>query len=334
MAHSGKDKPCHCKSGIPYEACCGKEESVTSAGWVPHVIEGGQKDNHHAFSIDQLNSVLNSVMRAENERLREEFCGLSSIDISSLLYHPFDSPDVVKFCTDIKDIPDSPFMELFLKLLNVCEGKGTKLTATGNLPRNFCRETALDYYSLDEIYDDKFIIRFINSETHFDELHTVNIISKMAGYTRKYRNRLLLTKKGQQVLKKGISGKDFLNIFRKYSFKFNWAYRDRGEDLHIVQTAFLFTLFILKKYGDIFRETAFYNGLFLKAFPMSLNEVPERDYSSPEEDVSSSYSMRSLERFAWFFGFADFNVSERKFFRKTCQIKKTSFLDNFIKFYK
>ncbi len=333
MAHSGKNKPCPCGSGLPYEACCGKEESVASAGWVPHVIEGGLKDDHHDLSIDQLNSVLNSVMRAENERLKEEFCGLSSTDMSSLLYHPFDSPDVVMFRTDIKKIPDSPFMKLFYRLLNACEGKGMKLTATGNLPRNFSRETARDYYSDDEL-DDKMLLRIISSELDFDELHTVNIISKMAGYTRKYRGRLLLTKKGHQVLKKGISGKDFLNIFRKYSFEFNWAYRDRCEDLRIVQTAFLFTLFILKKYGDIFRETAFYNGLFLKAFPMSLNEIPKRDYSSPEEDVSSSYSMRSLERFAWFFGFADFNFSERKFILKTYELKKTSFLDDFIKFCK
>jgi len=156
----------------------------------------------------------------------------------------------------------------------------------------------------------------------------------MAGYTRKYRSRLLLTKKGQQVLKKGISGQDFLIIFRKYTYDFNWAYRDRCEELRIVQTTFLFTLFILKKYGDIFRESAFYEKLFIKAFPMSLNEVPQRDYSSPVKDVSSCYLMRSLERFAWFFGFADFNISGRKFFREAHQIKKTSFLDEFIKFHK
>jgi len=331
MAHSGKNKPCPCGSGIPHEKCCGKNET---AGWTPRVIDGGLSAGGPPFSIDQLNAVLGRAMKEENERPKDEFCGLSSIDMSALFYHPFDSPGIVEFCTDIKEIPGAPFMELFLRLLNACEGKGVKLTATGNLLRNFCRETALDYYTLDEKYDEKFLVRFISSETDFDELNTVNIISKMAGYTRKYRGRLLLTNKGQQVLKKGISGKDFLNIFRKYTYDFNWAYRDGCEELRIVQTAFLFTLFILKKYGDIFREHAFYTGLFIKAFPMSLNEIPERPYLSPEEDVSRCYSMRSFERFAWFFGFADFNISGRKFFREAHQIKKTSFLDEFIKFHK
>jgi hypothetical protein len=331
MAQSGRNKPCTCGSGITHEKCCGKDET---AGWTPRVIDGGLNTDGPPLSIDQLNTVLGRAMKYENERPKDDFCGLSPIDMSVLLYHPFDSPGTVEFCTDIKEIPRFPFVELFLKLLNACEGKGMKLTATGNLLRNFCRETALDYYTLDEKFDEKFLVRFISSEPHFDELHTVNIISKMAGYTRKYRGRLLVTKKGQQVLKKGISGHDFLNIVRKYTYNFNWAYRDGYDELRIVQASFLFTLFILKKYGDIFREPVFYNGLFIKAFPMSLNEVPERDYSTPEEDVSSCYSMRSLERFAWFFGFADFNASEIKLFRGAYQIKKTSFLDEFIKFHK
>ncbi len=333
MAHSGKNKPCPCKSGIPYEACCGKEESIVSAGWVPRVIEGGQKDDHYAFSTDQLNSILNSVMRTENERLREEFCGLSSTDISSLLYHPFDSPDVVKFCTDIKKAPDSPFMKLFHQLLNACEGKGMKLTATGNLLRNFSRERARDYYSEDEL-DDKMLLRIISSELDFDELHTANIISKMAGYTRKYKGRLLLTKKGGRVLQKGLTGDDFHNVFKKYVHEFNWAYRDGYEDLRIIQTSFLFTLYILKKYGEIFRGPEFYEGLFIRAFPMSLDQIPERVYSSPEKEVSRCYSVRSLERFAWFFGLADFNIAGNKFFRGKYKLKKTSFLDKFIMFLK
>ncbi len=334
MAQSGKNKPCPCGSDKLFEECCGKQDTLVLPGWSPRVINGGLNNNQPPLSIDQLNTVLGRALKDENERPKDEFCGLSSIDMSALFYHPFDSPGTVEFFTDIKEIPLSPFMKLFLKLLNACEGKGVKLTATGNLLRDFCRETALDYYTLDETYDEKFFPRFISSETDFDELHTVNIISKMAGYTRKYRNRLLLTKKGQQVLKKGISGQDFLNIFMKYTYDFNWAYRYGCEELRIVQTAFLFTLFILKKYGDIFRKPAFYNELFIKAFPMSLNEVPERDYSSPEEDVSRCYSMKSLERFAWFFGFADFNVSEIKFFRETYELKKTVFLDEFIIFHR
>ncbi len=333
MAHSGKNIPCPCGSMIHYEKCCGKEGKNVSAGWTPRIIDGGMSDDPPPLSIDQLNSVLDRVMKEENRKSREEFCGLSPTDMSAFLYHPFDSPDVVKFCTDIKEVPDSPFTELFLKLLNVCDGKGMKLTVKGNLLRNFCRETARAYYTEKE-FDDASINRFISSEPDFEELHAVNVFSKMAGYTRKYRGKLLLTKKGSRVLEKGVTGDDFYSLFKKYTHEFNWAYRDGHEELRIVQTSFLFTLYILKKYGDIYREPAFYEGLFVKAFPMSLKEITESIYSSPERDVSRCYSLRSFVRFAWFLGFADFNYSGRKFFLKKYDLKKTAFLDDFIKFQK
>ncbi len=205
--------------------------------------------------------------------------------------------------------------------------------AKGNLPRNFCRDTAREYFSRDR-FDDKTLFRFITTELNFDELHTIHIISKLSGYTKKYRGRLRLTKKGGKILHSGITGDVFLHIFKKYTLAFNWAYRDYCEELRIIQTSFLFTLFLLKRFGDIYRPQSFYNEIFITAFPTALHEIPQRTYSSPEKDVGQAYSLRAIEGFAHFFGFARFNILEKRYFSRKYELKKTPFLNMFITFHK
>ena len=333
MAHTGINKPCPCGSFKPYGECCRNSETAFFPGGVLKVIDGGLDDSNPP-SIDQMNTILTQFVKEENETPRTEFCGLTSGDIYSLFYRPFDSPHIIEFKIDGVKIPESPFTELFYKLLKACEGKGMKLTATGNLPRIFCRETAVAYFTADEKYDDKFIARLISSEPDFDELHTVNIISKMAGFTRKYKGRLLLSKKGKQVLASGLTETDFLSIFRNYTYKFNWAYRDGCADIDFIQTSFLYPLYLLHKFGDNYRKPSFYEEKFMKAFPLALEEVPQYPYSSQEKDLRRCFSMRVLERFTIFFGLTDFKDSTRHFFRKASELKKTAFLDDFITFHR
>jgi hypothetical protein len=38
--------------------------------------------------------------------------------------------------------------------------------------------------------------------------------------------------------------------FRTYIEQFNWSYRDGCPELRFIQTAFLFTLYLLVLYGD------------------------------------------------------------------------------------
>ena len=72
--------------------------------------------------------------------------------------------------------------------------KGMKSTATGNLPRNFCREAAQALWGKEK-YRDKTKHAGINTETDFFDLHTMRLTSSIARLIRKYRNRFVLTKK-------------------------------------------------------------------------------------------------------------------------------------------
>ena len=323
MAHSGKNMTCPCGSGKMYQECCGFHE-ILHEGDCHTINESELKQN--------LQSAIDHIVKIENDRPMDDFCGLSSFDMSQLLYRPFSSQYLVEFNTNLKEIPPSPFFKLFYKLFNACNENGLKLTAKGNLPRIFCRECALNYFTREE-FDEKTLCRLITTEPDFDELHTTHIIARMSGYVRKYKGKLLLTKEGERIFINGISGKDFFNLFKNYAIKFNWGYRDRYPDINIIQMSFLFTIFLLHRYGDVYRSPVFYEDRFLRAFPSALQEVPEDPIFPAEKELKRCYSLRMMERFAWFFGLADFNILEKKYFFKKYELKKTPFLDEFVKFY-
>jgi hypothetical protein len=46
-------------------------------------------------------------------------------------------------------------------------------------------------------------------------------------------------------------------LFRAYVEQFNWAYRDGDPALRFIQSAFLFTLYLLRRYGEISRPQVF-----------------------------------------------------------------------------
>lgn len=86
--------------------------------------------------------------------------------------------------------------------------------------------------------------------------------------------------------------------------QFNWAYWDGYPELRLIQHAFLFTLYLLMRYGDVSRSQLFYEEAFLCAFPILLDEVPSSQPFSPDETVRHTYTGRSLVHFAGFLGLA------------------------------
>jgi hypothetical protein len=99
----------------------------------------------------------------------------------------------------------------------------------------------------------------------------------------------------------------------------------------IVQTTFLFTLFCLHRFGDEIRSGEFYAELFLRAFPKVLDESSQDPGWSPKEDAKICFSLRALERFASFFGFADIRMPRRQV-GLPLEVKKEPFLDSWISF--
>jgi hypothetical protein len=192
---------------------------------------------------------------------------------------------------------------LFGILLEAIGEMGLKPTAKGNLPRKTCRESALAYWG-EEVYRENTSIGGINREEDFFDLHITRLVTELAGLIRKYKGRFILSRNCRTLLaKKGLTAL-YPRLLKAYAERFNWSYRDRYPELRFIQTAFLFTLYMLTRYGDTWRPHEFYEDSFLRAFPMVLDELPRHAVFSPEEELRRCYTWRTLVHFAGFFGLA------------------------------
>jgi len=121
---------------------------------------------------------------------------------------------------------------------------------------------------------------------------------------RKYKGRFILSRDCRRLLAGDGMTAVYPRLFRAYVEQFNWAYRDGYPELRFMQSAFLFTLYLLTHYGDAWRPQVFYEDAFLGAFPRLLDEVPPSQVISPDETVRRGYTWRSLVHFAGFLGLA------------------------------
>lgn len=282
-------------------------------------------------SFSKLQALAERVFQQRNLRPRDEFCGLSAEQMYCFLYVPFDSTEIVRFSDNFPNPPEALAFTLVSLLADACADKGLKATAKGYLPAQFCRETAIVSLGEDGYKELNFGSE-VRKELDFGDLHVVRLVAQMAGLIRKYRGRFLRTKKCEKLLSAPNSGKLYLELFSAYTRKFNWAYSDGYEDLAIIQEAFLFSLFLIHRFGEGFRDPTFYEEKFLQAFPAVLDEVRDPVYGSKEEQVGHAYSLRTMKRFAHFFGLIELDSNSSRFISRSYKMKKSPLLDQLLSF--
>lgn len=328
---AGRNAPCPCGSGKKFKKCCMPGQATkTLLPGAQEIAEEIRKEfaDRPAGSLAEAQAVANRVMERRNRIALVEFSGLSPEQMHRFLDFPFSSPGIASFAEGLNCQPEAPVMMLFPLLADAIGTDGLKATAKGNLPRQFCQEAAQAYW---KVYPDKALTGRINTEPDFFDLHTVRIVAGIAGLIRKYKGKFILTKKCRLAQESGLDGV-YLELFLAYTQAFNWAYRDRYPDLTIVQRSLLYTLYLLHKYGGEFRPPEFYMEKFIQAFPMALEEVPDRPYATSEKTVGRCYAFRSLEGFAEFFGLAEIKVLSKEFLMRKYEIKKSPLLDALVTF--
>lgn len=282
-------------------------------------------------SLAELQAALDEIYQKRNRMALEAFCGLSSEKMHRFLHFPFDSSENVRFSDTFQMPPKVPALILFSLIVNGCGNSGLKATAKGYLPQRFCREAAISFWNEDE-YDRRTFGSGVRKELDFGDLHVVRIVAKMAGLLRKYRGRFMLTRKCQQLLAAPENGRIYLELFKAYTRRFNWAYSDLYEQIDIIQLSFLFSLFLLHKFGADFRQPAFYEDKFMQAFPAVLREIPDPSYGTSEEHIRACYSLRTIERFALFFGLIEMKYLSDDIFKREYEMKKRPLLDELVNF--
>lgn len=147
--------------------------------------------------------------------------------LHQLLYHPFEAPEVLQFNPAAATPENSPLLALFKTLAECTEEKGIKLTKKGNLPLAVVREM-VDAVDPALLHYNRFIWqRGYRSEEDVPPVHYSRIISIVSGLCRIVKGQLVLTRKGQTILKKQDWATAFHNLMQGLFSQFNWAYVDR-----------------------------------------------------------------------------------------------------------
>ncbi len=325
---TGRNDPCPCGSGKKFKKCCLRKdvlgtpgrEGIGASADLRQALEGMQ-----FTSLSEVQTFIEHHTQQRNQAPVDEFHGLSPEQMHRILHFPFASPGLIRFPEILDTSPKAPILTLFSLLAETIGEQGLKPTAKGNLPQKFCREAALAYWG-ETTYRENTQLGGINRENDFPDLHITRLVAELAGLIRKHKGRFILGRDCRALLAGEGPAAIYPRLFRVYVEQFNWAYRDRHIELRFIQAAFLFTLYLLTRYGESWLPHEFYEDCFLRAFPMLLDEVPPDWVFTPEEVVRTCYTWRTLVHFAGFLGLAAVEPVSEKHFRHRYRVKSLPLL--------
>ena len=154
---TGRNDPCPCGSGKKFKKCClGKEEPHPSGGGATAASAELRKalEERQFNSLEDVQAFVDQHMQQQNGRPVDDFHGLSPEQMYQMLNLPFTSPELSRFPDVLDTAPTAPLLSLFTLLVEAIGEQGLKPTAKGNLPRQFCRESALTYWG-EETYQER-----------------------------------------------------------------------------------------------------------------------------------------------------------------------------------
>lgn len=233
-----------------------------------------------------------------------DFEGLTPREMHGLLYNPFvseQSPLVIEQNVEDELIRKVNFFSDIIRYIDVIRKRQpVKLTNKGNLPLGLCREL-IGLLQLEQ--QNQWInYRPVQSEEDVEDIHTINLLTQLAGFTKKRHGKMTLTKKCENYLDKGPAAEIYRYLFEIYITKYNWAYEDGFTESWIIQGGFGFSLYLVEKYGDKKRNVRFYVDKFLNAFPAAIEDFEILGFSAPEEHFEIFYYERAIVNFMERFG--------------------------------
>ena len=363
---TGRNEPCPCGSGLKYKKCC-LNKSVASLGEVvqfpgvfPSTVPGSSAqgfsneldrvpthpnpaaainaeirsllEEHDFDSIEQAQAFLDQHMEQRNNKGLPEFHGLSPTQMKMMLGASTEIAPLISLPETIEVDESVPFILFFNDIYKAISDNGLKATQKGNLPRQFCRSVAMNYWG-DKQYAHNTRFSNINSETDFTELHVFRITCEMAGFIRKYKGKFILSSKCQKVLEKEGVAAVYRGLFHTFTNEFNWSFTDRYPELDFIQTSWAFTLYLLQQHGAQWRSADFYADAFLQAFPAIVETIPEEPYGTREEWIKRCYHHRVISHWMTWLGLAEVeDLDPKSILRDNLRLRKTSLADEVIVF--
>lgn len=289
---------------------------------IQDLLKGGSFE-----SIDSLNEKVAALMEKENEMAQDDFLGLSPDQVHRLIHFPFDqTEDIVSFNTAqapeaLASIPVVADAMLFLNTM--ADSEPLKATGKGFLPLKVAKFLHHEMHSMGYIGS-------ISSEEQSPHLYTLRLMLEMCGWIKKRKKAFTLTARGRRIAEKGFNGETYLELFRVYTGKFNWGFRDAYPEAAIIQHSFLFSFIILKRFASDFISADEIAACFIRAFPMVLNEIEPDTHRNSTQILSRMISLRLLERFCEHFGLVELHRENKYSWPSDGPVKTTKFFDAFL----
>ncbi len=251
--------------------------------------------------------------------------GFTPMQMHKIIYYPFDENCPIKINKLNNEVltSESPILKIILELLFIIKAKKIKLTQNGNLPLKVIKEIYSQKY-LPERWIENGIVK-IRTETDWLVIHNIKLVLKLAGLVRMQYHYLLLTKKCESLLTNEKYSELFYEFLKTFTLEFNWAYNDSYNDEILGQLGFLYSLYLLNKYGKDERDLKYYTNLYFSAFPSFV------EYDNNHSMKESAFHTRFIERFSIWIGFAEDEIIEgKKYYECKILIKSKKLLEQFL----
>ena len=331
----GRNDPCPCGSGLKFKKCCqlngqpaATERGATAVSTMLREALQGQQFG----SMAEVQAFIDSRTQNINQRPVDEFQGLSPEQMHHFLHFPFSSPGLIDVPDILSAAPSAQVARLFSMMADAIGEKGIKTTAKGNLPRQFCRDAA-DACRSEQTKRGILMSRSISSEEDFFDLHVTRLLAGFAGLIRKYKGKFILSRQCKALLASHGMTAIYPRLFKAYIEQFNWGYRDGYPELHIIQRASFYSLYLLTQFGGEWRSPTHYGDCFLRAFPDVLDEAPSDEVFRPEEMVRNCYSLRTIHNFIGFFGLGAVEPVSKESFSGEYRVTSMPLLRDAVRFH-
>ncbi len=258
--------------------------------------------------IEELNRLMKQAADAHNNSPLEQFDGLSPDQMGFVIYEPFDPMSPIHFREMTKaDMAKIPMLNMVKSFGELLEAQGEiKLTKKGFLPIKIVRQLYNPEVMTDEMIE--WEISRLYKEIDCMPVHLTRILSELIPVSKKRNNKISLIKMGRKLL----SDEKLLlrEVIKTFSVRFNWGYFDGYESESIGQFGFLFSLYLLHKYGDENRPAKFYSEKYLNAFPHLVDELDESAFRSKSSAFHSCYEVRTFSRYLSRLGIVELSKSD------------------------
>ncbi len=272
-----------------------------------------QQKNGHTPDMNELNRYMSVIVNAHNSIPKENFEGFSPEQMARIVNDPFGDNCPVQISTlSNEEIEEIPFLKQTLYLMHILEKSELKLTARNYIPPRIVEEL----YGMGlEDWNSNYYKK--KTEPNVEVVQVLRIALNKCGLIKVRVGKMSLTAKGKKILSDYNA---LLHTLMQFMFlDYNVAYFDLYPDMEVGNVGRLYSLWLLHKYGDIWREQSFYTDKYFNAFSQLM--------------PCNSYEFRTFNRLFHHIGLCEINDKDSDVGRKWMKMtRKRDILDRMFSF--